>query len=226
MDAFLHIALSFPPVLFSALLVLVVIYWFFVILGVLDLDLFDFDLDLDLDVDLDLDADVAVDGALEGGSKALAAIFSALSLGRVPVTISLSILTLYAWILSFSGTYWLTNSLGAAPGFLLRSGLFLASLFVATAAAGLTVRPLRGLFETTTRRGQETLIGKVCVVTTGQVSDSFGQATLEDGGAGLNLSIRCDTEDNGIKRGDKVLIIGYDNEHSYYLVEPYESLMG
>lgn len=222
MDAFLHIALSFPPVIFSVLLVLVVIYWFFVILGVLDLDLFDFDLDLDLDID----ADMAVDGALEGSSTALSAIFSALSIGRVPLTISLSLLTLFGWILSFSTTYWLTGASELEPGFLPYLALFFGTLIGATAAAAIAVRPLRGLFETTTRRGQETLVGKVCVVTTGQVSDSFGQATLEDGGAGLNLSIRCDTEDNGIKRGDKVLIIGYDNEHSYYLVEPYESLMG
>ena len=41
MDEFLALALSFPTVVFSTLLLVVLAYWCFVILGALDIDAFD-----------------------------------------------------------------------------------------------------------------------------------------------------------------------------------------
>ena len=40
---------------FSALLVLMILFWLTVIIGAADINLFDFDLDVDADVDMDLD---------------------------------------------------------------------------------------------------------------------------------------------------------------------------
>lgn len=231
MGNFLNIALTFPPVIYSLLLVVVIVYWLSVLVGVLDLDLFDIDVDMDLDLDVDVDMGGAMEGAVEGasdlsssstgmGHRVLVGIFSWLSLGRVPVTISFSFFTLYAWIMTFSGVYYLSSMMSPAMSALLFAGSTILSLFL----AGVSVRPMRGLFHTHTKHGQETLVGSVCVVTTGRVDAKFGQASFNDGGAGLNLSIRCDTPDNGIKRGDRVLIIGYDPETRLYHVEPYENL--
>ncbi len=245
MGNFLNIALTFPPVIFSFLLVVVVIYWLSVMVGVLDLDLFDLDFDLDVDMDVDLDVDMdmggaaesaadgaaesAAEGAAEGSAEhgdtpglngILLGIYSWLSLGRVPITITVSVFTLYAWIMTFSGVYYLGASLPVAIGLFV--GATAASLFL----TGPTVRPMRGLFHTHTKHGQETLIGALCVLTTGRVDEKFGQALFDDGGAGLNLLVRCDSPENGIKRGDRALIIGYDSETRLYYVEPYENLAG
>lgn len=239
MEEFVRIALSFPPVLFSLMLVVVVIYWIFMVLGFLDLDLFDFD--VDLDVDLDLDVDIAAKGLIDGAAKGLidgaaatsadglhgifASIFSALSIGRVPVTISFSIFTLAAWAMSFAGVHYLENALGEPLGWLPQTGLLVATFFTSLIVAGTAVKPLRGLFATHTRRGQDTLIGKLVRVSTGRVDSKFGQATLEDGGAGLILSIRCDDADNNLQRGQKALIVGYDEPSNIYFVEPYDNFL-
>jgi len=242
MGEFLRIALTFPTAFYSLLLIVVVAYWLFVMVGVLDLDLFDVDVDLDLDLDVDIGIDGAADGALEGaadgavdgaaeagleggasaGAKVLASVFSALSLGLVPITISFSFFTLYGWVLTFSGVYYLATVI--TP--LIAGGLFAGATILALVMAGITVRPMRGIFQTHTKHGQDTLIGSVCVVTTGRVDARFGQANFSDGGAGLILPVRCDTKDNGIKRGDRVLIIGYDSETRLYQVEPYEHMDG
>lgn len=225
MEEFVRIALTFPPVLFSFMLIVVVVYWIFMVLGVLDLDLFDFDVDLDLDVDLDIATDAGLEGAAESAQGIFAAIFSALSIGRVPVTISFSIFTLFGWAMSFAGVFHLENTVGEPLGWLVKTGVFAATFILSLVIAGTVVRPMRGLFETTTRRGQDTLIGQLVRVSTGRVDSKFGQATLEDGGAGLILSIRCDDTENNLQRGQQALIVGYDEPSNIYYVEPYDNFL-
>ena len=238
MTEFLQIAFSLPTVIFSVLLVVSFCYWLVVIMGFLDIDLFDIDVDVDIDGVLDAGLDGAAEGAFdsategaleaaaEGGTSFLTSILSLLSVGRVPITILASFVTLFGWVLSFSGYNALTNILDVSVGPLLATGLFFGAFFLATALAGIAVRPLRGAFETVTRRGAETLIGEVCIITTGSVTETFGQATLADGGAGLNLTVRADRNDSGLKRGDRVLIIGFDAATSTYQVEPYDVVLG
>jgi hypothetical protein len=86
------------------------------------------------------------------------------------------------------------------------------------------VRPLAPIFVHTTSRGGRHLIGKACVVRTGRVDDRFGQAELDDGGAGLLLHVRCAGE-NALKKGDEALIIDYDAQRDVYIVEPMKGLL-
>ena len=55
------------------------------------------------------------------------------------------------------------------------------------------------------------------MVKTGQVTNSFGQAELEDGGAGIILDVRAE-EAYGIKKGDLVILTEYNDEEGSYLV--------
>jgi hypothetical protein len=87
---------------------------------------------------------------------------------------------------------------------------------------GLSVRPMAGLFTTDSARGRDTLVGKICVVSTGRVDGTFGQATYDDGGAGLIVQVRCDRK-NGLKRGDQALIIDYDKGRESFSIEPLEA---
>jgi len=61
-------------------------------------------------------------------------------------------------------------------------------------------------------------------VRTGSVTKSFGEALLEDGGAGLVVRVRVDRELE-VKRGDHVLIVDYDRERESFLVEPVDEVM-
>lgn len=226
MQEFLNIALGFPTVVWTVLLGVVLAYWLFVILGALDLDFLDFDVDLDADFDMnfDVDADVDVDGgdADVSGPSPLAKIAIALGLGRVPVTIMLTFFVSSAWAASFLGVYYL-SSVWKIPGF--AALIFGLSFVVAVPLMGALAQPFKGMFTTTTRNAGATVIGSVCEVTTGSVTERFGQAQLDDGGAGLLLAIRCETSGNELTRGSQALIIGHDREQDIYWVEPYEQFL-
>jgi hypothetical protein len=271
MQEFLQIALSFPTAIFSGLLIVVIAYWLFVIIGMVDIDLFDLDVDLDiegdisgvdgmeadvgdLDVDadvgdLDVDADVGdvdvdadvgdmdvdadVDADVDGGdmdvdadtsgSSFWVSVASALGVGTVPITIIFSVLVLSTWILSFVSTYYLGPILGA--GVLIGLGYTMVSFILSLPITSFVVRPLKGLFRTTEVTAGNTVVGQVCEITSGRVDENFGQAKLDDGGAGLLLSVRSES-DKELTRGSKALIIGYDDEDDTYEVECYEQFEG
>ncbi|MGC3555729.1 hypothetical protein ACPTIP_31365, partial [Pseudomonas aeruginosa] len=74
-------------VLFSFLLIVAIIYWGIVAQGNLEIDV------------LVLDAESVVDGA--GQAERLAALLAKLKLNGVPVTLELTLLSFFAWFLSY-----------------------------------------------------------------------------------------------------------------------------
>ena len=76
----------------TVLMIFVIIYWFIVILGIVDIDSLDFDLDMDLDADADLDADVDV-----GGLSSVLAFFN---IGHMPLMVFVTFFTLPLWAIS------------------------------------------------------------------------------------------------------------------------------
>src|SRR5690606_2943422 len=93
---------------------------------------------------------------------------------------------------------------------------------VALPLTSLVTRPLAPLFRTTPGRGHADLVGKIVVVKTQKVDARFGQGTLDDG---LLLSVRCEDAE-ALKRGDRALILGWDEEKEAFEVEPLEVVMG
>ena len=218
MGVFYDTVLTFPALLFSGLLIVVLMYWLLVILGALDMG---GGSDADVDVDADVDADVDVDGA-DGFSVGNA--LAAAGLGGGPVSISFSLLTLFGWMLSVPLTYALRLVL---PDFLLQflAGVvaLLIVLWLALMLTRVGVKPLRSLFNEAVTKSGDKLLGQVCLVTTGKVNESFGQASYDDGGAGLLLSVRANTP-NTLKRGSKAVIVSYDAAESAYQVIPYDDV--
>ena len=226
-EQFLNIALGFPTVIWTVLLGIMLAYWLFVMLGALDVELFDididFDTDFDLDVDVDMDVDADVDSDIDaptGASPWLQAAV-ALGIGKVPLTILATFLVGAAWASSFLAMYYLAPlaQLGivAAP-------VFGGSVVIGIASMGILAQPLKEFFTNERRTAGASLIGEVCVVMTGSVTDSFGQARFDDGGAGLLLSVRCEN-DNDLGRQAQALIIGHDREQNIYWVEPYAQFL-
>jgi hypothetical protein len=199
MAEFLATILAFPTVVFTALLALVTLYWLLVVVGALDLDV--------------LDADLDVDGAGEGG---LSAALSAAGLGGVPVTIVLSLVVLFAWVLSATGAGVVTRAFGQ-PGALGGAAVALAALGLAVAATAIVARPLRRLFDAPRALENRRLVGRVCTITTQRVDGRFGQAEIADGGAGLLVPVRC-TEPNDLTRGSAALIFDYCDEDGTFQV--------
>ncbi len=84
----------------------------------------------------------------------------------------------------------------------------------ARAAIGVAKRALRP----PRFHGQEALVGRECTITTLKVDGLFGQASYQDGGAGLLLSVRCDKA-NDLTRGRVARIVAYHEGSGTYEVE-------
>lgn len=237
MTEFLNAILAYPTVVYTILLGVVVVYWLFVLLGALDINLLG---DADLDGHGHTDLDVGghghgghldghghhLDGHVDGHGHhhgdhhgdadaehpgGLAGLIQALGLGGVPVTLMLSLLILASWGFCLGATElvgrsgWLAI---AAP---------LVSLALAVPVTAAIIRPLRRFFLSLAAPQNRDLLGKICTITTLRVDERYGQAEVEDGGAGLIVQVRSTAPDR-LNRGDRALIFDYKDEVFY--VEP------
>jgi hypothetical protein len=237
------LALTFPSVVFTVLLGVVLVYWAFVMVGVIHIG-------EGSEGALDGHVDGATKGMLEGATKgmlegavdhvgphgdldvddggqpqgALAAIMSALHLRSVPATVVFSLIVTFAWLVSVVTMQAVTR---LAPGLLgapLSLGVALASLLLALPLTSLAARPLAQVFVLKHAPLKSDFIGRTCVVRTGSVTAKFGEATLHDGGAGLVVRVRVDGNQQ-LGRGEQALIVDYDPEHETYLVEPMRDVL-
>lgn len=256
MQEFLSIALSMPTLAFSALLGVMLLYWVSVMVGAIDLHIFDpggaaegaMEGAMEGAVEGAVEGSVegAVEGAMEGGAHAategaleagaehlhidaeaiggIAGAMNMLKLRYAPVTVVTSFLIVFSWLGTFFGSRYLEPVLPFG-GWLAAIVVTLAALVLAFPLTSLVTRPLAPLFEKVHAKRNADLIGSVVVVKTGRVDVRFGQATLDDGQAGLLLRVRCD-DGEALGRGDKALIVGWDEEANAFDVEPMDELLG
>ncbi|MEL7538175.1 MAG: DUF1449 domain-containing protein [Pseudomonadota bacterium] len=220
MDPFYQNIASFPTAVFTVLLVLSVFFWAGAVLGFIDLDFLDFDTDVDLDV-ADLNAD-----SPHTGPDVLAGLLLRLGLTGVPVTVSLSILILIGWFICYYAVY-LINPI--VPGRFLEIivgiPILIGSLYLAALITAQLIKPLRPLFEKATQETHKQLLGQTAVVRTSRVDKDFGEATVDDGGAGLILKVRA-TGDDTFQRGDRVVLIERIDEASTFRVISEDEFVG
>jgi hypothetical protein len=250
------LAVSFPSVVYTVLLGVVLVYWAFVMVGAIDLGEGGIDgLDIGGHVGGDVGGDFGGDvgdvgdlagtakGALEGAAKGaleahfsgdspdldgheagiVAALMSALRLRQVPATLVLSVLVTFSWLASVVAMQFTTRA-GLGSSSLLGVGVLLLSPLAAMPLTALLVRPLAGVFAHRHAPSRADLIGKTCIVRTGKVTEAFGEGTLEDGGAGLVVSVRIDGG-RALRRGDHALIVEWDVGREAFLVEPMTQIM-
>jgi len=218
---FLSQAFSFPTAIWSGLLILVVGYWLTVLLGGLDLELFD---------GLFEAAEGAAEGVAEGvaegaaeGAGARRGCLSALGVGEVPLAISLSLVVVFGWVLSYGGTALLGRvTQTAAWGLLAALGLGLGSLVVAFGLTAVVLLPLRKALRTPPSLSHHDLVGRPCRLTTGSVDREFGQAEVEvEDGSVVLVQVRS-FERNELTRGSRALIFDYDPAQGSFQVTPLE----
>lgn len=205
-DQFIEGCFSWPSYPATFLLIAICGYWFLVMLGAVDLDILDFDLDIDLDaVDADVDSSI-----LQFGFVPL----KWLNLGSVPTML---------WLSIFAITGWMTSRLMDSPlphdTFSLWSDgqAILRDMGIAVFLTKCLTQPLKGKFDPKEVNRAKDLLGKPCQVTTGEVTDSFGEAEYTTEGAPLKLRVRVEGEP--LHRGDQATIIGFDPKQNLYLIE-------
>lgn len=235
MSELIEASLRFPSVVFTILLGIVTLYWLSVLIGALDIDLLG-----------GADASGAAKGvgdALTGGGKGGAealkgakldldgdgvigdgggGIWGGLGLGKVPVTVSTSVIVLVAWCGSLLAMHHLPDVVGHTAW--LPATVLLGTLIAAMPIAALLVRPLHPVFELKEGKSGAHYVGYTCTITTGRVDHDFGQARVEDGGTVLDIPVRCDRTDV-FARGDKALIIEFDPERHAYVIVPQTGML-
>jgi hypothetical protein len=199
MSGFFAATVSFPAVLFSFMLVVVVLYWLLVLVGA------DFDL-------LDSDADGA------GG------MINTLGLGGVPLMVALSMWITLSWLLAMIGTIVLgALAVAGVVGLLLGIGVLLVAVLGGLLVTRLVVVPIRRAVPRAVEPTRGDFVGRTCVIRTGRVSETFGQAEItSDDGSSAIIQVRRPAEmsDRGpLRAGSEALIFDYDPDKEIFWVD-------
>lgn len=203
---------SFPTVVFTFFLIVSAFYWLIAVLGMIDIDILDVDLS-------EPDADL-------GSMNVLAGLMLKLGLNGVPVTIIVSLIALHGWLISFLGVhYWVRHIDQNLLGFLAEIGVLVFALWISTMITALMIRPIRRFFKHEASNSQKQILGQTLTVRTSRVDANFGEAILEDGGAGLVLKVRNE-DSNDFKKGDRVIPIEYNPEKNTYQVISKSEFLG
>ena len=176
---------------------------------VVDIDVLDID---GLDADVDLGNEAATPNAMAG-------VMLKFGLNGVPVTIIISFLSLFGWLASYYSMHylsflipkgWLTYLFGLL--------VLIIAFWLAVLSTAMIVKLLSPFFKKLDQQTFKHILGQSAVVRTSKVTDSFGEAFLDDGGAGLILKIRSSNEQTFVK-GDKVVLLEYlENENIYRVI--------
>ena len=211
MTEYISVITGFPTVVFTVILGLVFLYWMLAIIGAVDIDV--------LDIDVDIETDASSVGGLTG-------LLSTLGLSGPPITVILSILVVFSWLFSyFSSSHLLTFFTGETLHYVMGVVLSMVCFSLSIPLTALVIKPLKGLFIVHGAKSKSHYIGSICKITTLEVTDRFGQAEIDDGEAGIIVSVRAGRSSD-LKKGDKAILISYDQNKGTYEVVPEAEFIG
>ncbi|TQV89292.1 OB-fold-containig protein [Aliikangiella coralliicola] len=211
MDAFLINISSFPTIIFTIGLGVVIGFWFLVILGLFDLEFFD------IEVDLDIDADISQVGGVAG-------LLTTLGLTGVPITVVISLLILNSWFICYFASKLVPNfpDLISLLQTLLNLAVAIISFLISIPITARMIRPLKGLFKTINQEPiSKSLIGKTCRIRSSRVDEDFGEAECIHNGASLIIKVRT-TGDNSLKTGQNAVLIEHKSEDTFFVISEEE----
>lgn len=207
MAEFLNVALTFPTLPYSIVLAFAMVYWLLAACGVVD-DGFATD-----GIDL---------GGGEEGLHGISGMFSRLGLGGAPVMLVIALLAFFGWTGTYLTHLFLLQPLPVPLRWAAGSAVALLALVPAVPLTALILRPVRRLLLRLRAVPQTSLLGRIGVIASPQVTTSTGYATVDDGGAGLILQVRL-PEGQTLPRGSRVVLIEYVAEHNHYRVAAEDS---
>lgn len=202
MNEFLNVALTFPTLPYSVVLAFAVLYWMLAACGVVDDAIAHDGMDLHLGDD---------------GLQGISGMFSRLGLGGAPVMLVIALLAFFGWTITYFVHLFLLQPLPASLRWLAGSATALLALVPAVPLSVIVLRPIRRLLLRLRPVAQASLLGRVGVIASPQVTATSGHANVDDGGAGLILQVRS-REGITLGRGERVVLLDYIAEHNHYLV--------
>ena len=204
----------YPTIIFTGLVMFVTLYWVVSLLGMADMDTVDL-------VDVSGESGSDTDIANLSSTGFFTGLMLKFGLYGVPLIIILSLVSLIGWLLSYLYTSFLHQYLDSgALYYLFGTGALVFVLVVSMWLTGIIISPIRKNIAKIPKRNSSSNVGRVAVVRTLSVTDKHGEATLNDGGAGLILKIRSDMNDHQLKQGDKVVLVEYLDSTNTYRVTP------
>jgi hypothetical protein len=220
MHDFIDVIAAFPTAIFTFVLAVAVLYWCCAMFGFIDIDV------LDVDVP-DLDAHMALNDHHHGFGESFAGLLMRAGLNGVPVTVVISLVALIGWLLTYYPSYFFYHYFGHNwLHFIVGIPTFLMALYVAVMLTAILIKPLRLLFAKAEQQTQKQLLGQVAIVRSQRVDAVFGEASFNDGGAGLILKI-CSRGDQCFQCGDRVVLLEYlAAENRYRVISESEFLTG
>ena len=232
MDPFYQNISSFPTVVFTFFLAICLFFWMVAVLGMVEIDSLDFDIPgadalghhgIGHDIGHHDFGDIGPDVT---NANALAGLMLRFGLHGVPVTIIVSLMALFGWLISYYTVHYLFF---LVPGNILRYavglGVLIGATYIAAMITGLLIKPLRPLFKKAQTQSVKHILGQTAVVRTSRVDTTFGEATLADGGAGLILKVRT-TGDATFKKGDRVVLFEHLQDQNVYRVVSEDEFSG
>lgn len=199
--------INFP---FSLLMLIVVGYWLFVIMGVLDLDILHLGAEADVGGhDLghgDGEAHVEGNGALHGLGK----IFH---VGEAPVTVSLSVLFTFMWTISMISNYYFNEG----DSLLLGLTFLIPNFIVSMIATSIAILPVAICFRKLNKNAdaKKDVVGDVATVTTSRVTADSGQVEVATEGAPITVNARTSGPEEILTKGQKVVVVRKNDDGTY-----------
>ena len=204
MNDFFQTALTLPTLIYSVLLAVCVMYWLLAAAGIADAD--------------GPDSIPAGEGDSDGDAGAIAAMLAKLGLSGVPLVLVLTVLAFIGWLGTYFVQLLVLQHLPDTLRVLIGLGVAVLMLVPGIFATSLLLRPLSRVLLKLRPPAEPSILGRTAIVSTPSVDAGYGQATVDDGGAGLVLQIRH-PEAGRFKRGDRVVLIEYvDAQHAYRVV--------
>lgn len=203
MERFVYTAFAFPTVVFTFLLGLAVLFWLVSLFGLFDMDSLVDGLD-------------GGDGGFDDTGGFLAGLLWRFRLVGYPLTLVFTVVALLGWWICYYAMFFVQPLLPWAwLRFPLGFALLPCALYGAAWLAGKMLHPLRRFFvqAEVSARG---FIGQTALVRTSRVDESFGEALLNDGGAGLIVQVRSKSP---LEYGERVVLLEFDAEkHVYHVI--------
>jgi len=191
LNEFLTIILTFPSVVYGVLLAVCVVYWMLAATGLLDFD--------------------TVDGWMGSDGDSIepsfvAGMLAKIGLSGVPLTLVLTMLALFGWIVCFLAQRYLLPLVPDALRWLAGIAIASAALIPGVLATSVTLRPLAKLIARLRPPVPPSVLGRSGKITSPIADEQNGRAHFDDGGAGLIMQVRA-LPGQKFQRGDEVVLI-------------------
>ncbi|WDE99190.1 DUF1449 family protein [Lentisphaera profundi] len=197
---------------FTALLVLMILFWLSVIIGAADVTLFDFDLDVDVDADVGLDGDLNADSQ-PGFFRSIA---DFLNLAEVPFMVIVTFFVLFSW----AGLVYVESLVNSSGGSFIQWISYLPILFGALIVSKYLSSPFGKIVKVLNNNpeDQDKAVGNMGVLLQ-NTDEEHGRASIETKSA--PIEILCYTENEQINKGERILVLSWNEGRRKYLVTKY-----